>query len=84
MNDKNADKYEFLKHLTAASLPVFIYDPDLIDEIRAYVGAGLIEANLPEGHYPKGQPVQQPAEVLKITRHGRQTVKIVFKLPRWF
>lgn len=73
---------EFLKELAEAPLPVSIYQRELIDQVRSYVSAGLVEANLPS-ETAAYSSAQEPARVTKITREGKRALKKYLKRPGW-
>jgi hypothetical protein len=73
---------EFLKGLAETPLPVLIFQADLIDQVRSYVSAGLITANLPSEFKTRSHD-NSPAQVLKITPEGRRVLKKYLKRPGW-
>jgi hypothetical protein len=73
---------EFLRELAEAQLPVLIYQPELIDQVRSYVSAGLILATLPTEIRARLQD-NSPAQVLKITPEGKWVLKKYLKRPAW-
>ena len=73
---------KFLKELAEAPLPVLIYDPGLIDQVRSYASAGLIIAHLPNEFKAHAQ-ANAPAQVVKITPEGRRILKKYLKRPGW-
>ena len=73
---------EFLKKLSEAPLPVSIYQTELIDQVRSYVSAGLVTADLPS-QLKAHSRTQAPAQVLKITAEGKRVLKKYLKRPGW-
>jgi hypothetical protein len=73
---------KFLKTLAETPLPTMIHQPELIDQVRSYVSAGLITANLPDE--PRTRvPDKAPAEVLNITAEGKRVLKKYLRRPGW-
>ena len=73
---------EYLKELSEAPLPVWVYQAELIDQVRSYVSAGLVTASLSSdlrAHSSK----QAAAHVLQITSEGRRALKRYLKRPVW-
>jgi hypothetical protein len=73
---------EFLKKLSEARLPVSIYQTELIDQVRSYVSAGLVTANLPS-EFKTRSPDKSPAQVINITPEGKRVLKRYLKRPGW-
>ena len=73
---------EFLKELSEAPLPLWVYQTELIDKVRSYVSAGLITASLPN-ELRANSSTQTAAHVLKITAEGRRVLKKYLKRPGW-
>ena len=61
---------KFFEKLAEDSLPVVIYQTDLIDQVRRYVSAGLVTANL-----PIDQQAKTPAQVRRITAKGMRVLR---------
>ena len=73
---------EFLKELSEATLPVSIYQTELIDQVRSYVSSGLVTADLPS-QLKAHSRIQGPAQVLKITAEGKRVLRKYLKRPDW-
>ena len=75
--------YDFLAMLAQRSLPAVIHEPGLIDLLRSYASAGLIEARIPSPDHRTSQPVQPPATVTRLTAEGHRTVRKFRKHTTW-
>jgi hypothetical protein len=73
---------EFLKELSEAPLPVWVYQTELINQVRSYVSAGLVTASLPSA-LRADSSTQAAAHVLQITTEGRRALKKYLKRPVW-
>lgn len=73
---------EFLKKLSEAPLPVWVYQTELIDQVRSYVSAGLVTASLPS-EFRAHASTLAAAHVLEITAEGRRVLKKYLKRPGW-
>ena len=73
---------KFLKELAEGQLPLLIYQPELIDQLRSYVGAGLVTASLPSDLRSLSLD-KTPAQVLEITAEGKRVLKKYLKRPGW-
>jgi hypothetical protein len=71
---------EFLKELSETPLPVWVYQTELIDQVRSYVSAGLVIASL-SSNFRAHSSTQAAAHVLKITIEGRRVLKKCLKRP---
>jgi hypothetical protein len=67
--------YQFLHHLTQATLPVVIYDGKLIAQLRDYEAAGLLVMVMSGSNPWTETPSQRNAKVLKVTAAGRRAVR---------
>ena len=65
-----------LRRIAERDLPCSVYDLAEIDNLRVLRAAGMIMAFLPPpDHLPRGALSQKPAQVLAITRKGREALK---------
>jgi hypothetical protein len=65
-----------LRRVAERKLPCVVYDLREIDNLRVLRAAGMVMAFLPPPDYlPHGESSQKPAQVLAITKKGRDALK---------
>lgn len=65
--------YDLLLQAQEAELPLTLDDAGRIDQLRAYVAAGWVEASIPEPvPVPGGTLAQPPATLRSLTSMGRK------------
>ncbi|MEJ8852768.1 hypothetical protein [Variovorax rhizosphaerae] len=78
-----AVSYQLLEMLCASHAPVIVSEPAMVDVLRSYVSAGLVEATIPPAVNARGTTTQPPAIVTRITRTGHRTVGRLRKRSSW-
>ncbi|RZI59796.1 MAG: hypothetical protein EOP14_03730 [Pseudomonas sp.] len=66
--------YEFLYHLTQATLSVVIYDQRLVEALSTYELQRLLIVARPKSSWCFQLNVEKSVQVVKITRAGRRAV----------
>jgi hypothetical protein len=73
---------KFLKKLSEAPLPVWVYQTEPIGQVRTCVSAGLVTVRLPSDLRSQS-PTTTPAKVLKITAEGKRALKKYLERLGW-